>query len=223
MGHNKLILILVSVMILTAMPAAVMTGNGTSSPGIGIPDGARQAVVVQAIGHTGAVLSCWEKTDGQWILRMADVDAVLGRSGLIDPEIKEEGDGATPGGVYALRRVFGYAPCYDTKMPYIPLAEWHFWIDDPSHEGYNQLVEGRPSAASYEVMRREDHLYQLGVVIEYNTQPVVAGKGSAIFLHIWRGPGVPTAGCVALSAENLARVVAWLDPQQQPVMILQRQ
>lgn len=223
MGHNKIISILVAVVVVCALPTAVLTAGSLPFTGVEIPDGTHQAVVVRAIGDTDAVLSCWDKTDSRWNLHMADVAAVLGRSGLVPPERKAEGDGATPGGVYDLRIVFGYAPRYDTKMPYIPLTDRHYWIDDPSHEEYNRLVEGRPSAASYEVMRRQDHMYQLGVIIEYNTDLVVAGKGSAIFLHVWRRPGVPTTGCVALSAENLARIVTWLDPRQQPVIILKGQ
>ena len=126
MGHNRLILLLLAVVVLTAMPAAAMAGGSTALPGAEPPDGTHQAVVVRARGDIGAVLSCWERADGRWVLRIADVDAVLGRSGLVAPERKSEGDGATPGGVYALRRVFGYAPRYDTKMPYIPLTDRHY-------------------------------------------------------------------------------------------------
>ena len=69
-------------------------------------------------------------------------------------------------------------------------------------------------------MRRDDHLYRLGVVVGYNTDPVVAGLGSAIFLHIWKGPGQPTAGCVAMAESDLERIVAWLDPAKMPQIIL---
>jgi L,D-peptidoglycan transpeptidase YkuD (ErfK/YbiS/YcfS/YnhG family) len=58
------------------------------------------------------------------------------------------------------------------------------------------------------------------VVVGYNTDPVVAGRGSAIFLHIWKGPGQPTAGCVAMEEADLERIVAWLDPDQKPQIIL---
>ena len=126
MGHNKIISILVAVVVVCALPTAVLTAGSLPFTGVEIPDGTHQAVVVRAIGDTDAVLSCWDKTDSRWNLHMADVAAVLGRSGLVPPERKAEGDGATPGGVYDLRIVFGYAPRYDTKMPYIPLTDRHY-------------------------------------------------------------------------------------------------
>jgi len=69
-------------------------------------------------------------------------------------------------------------------------------------------------------MRRDDELYQLGVVVGYNTDPVVAGRGSAVFLHVWRGPGTSTAGCVAMNQADLEQIVAWLDPAKNPRIIL---
>jgi L,D-peptidoglycan transpeptidase YkuD (ErfK/YbiS/YcfS/YnhG family) len=69
-------------------------------------------------------------------------------------------------------------------------------------------------------MRRADGLYQLGIVVGYNTEPVLAGRGSAIFLHVWRGPGQATAGCIAMNLADLERIVAWLDPVKNPRIIL---
>ena len=69
-------------------------------------------------------------------------------------------------------------------------------------------------------MRRTDGLYQLGVVVGYNTDPVIAGRGSAIFMHVWKGPGQSTSGCVAMALSDLERVVGWLDPARQPRIII---
>jgi L,D-peptidoglycan transpeptidase YkuD (ErfK/YbiS/YcfS/YnhG family) len=69
-------------------------------------------------------------------------------------------------------------------------------------------------------MLRPDGLYRHGIVVEYNSRPVVAGKGSAIFVHIWRGAGEPTAGCVALAEGELREITAWLDPEKGPVIVL---
>jgi L,D-peptidoglycan transpeptidase YkuD (ErfK/YbiS/YcfS/YnhG family) len=81
-------------------------------------------------------------------------------------------------------------------------------------------VNGPRPAVSFEFLRRADHLYKWGIVIEYNTQPVIPGKGSAIFLHIWRQPGVATAGCVAMGEEQLVGLLQWLNPVKHPVIIL---
>jgi L,D-peptidoglycan transpeptidase YkuD (ErfK/YbiS/YcfS/YnhG family) len=57
-------------------------------------------------------------------------------------------------------------------------------------------------------------------VIEYNTDPIVPGKGSAIFMHIWRGPDSPTSGCIAMAKENFLPLLKWLNWDHNPVIIL---
>ena len=69
-------------------------------------------------------------------------------------------------------------------------------------------------------MRRSDNLYKYGIVIEYNTNPVIKGYGSAIFFHIWRGKDVTTEGCVAVSEDNIIRILEWLDPTARPLIIM---
>jgi L,D-peptidoglycan transpeptidase YkuD (ErfK/YbiS/YcfS/YnhG family) len=126
----------------------------------------------------------------------------------------------TPRGVFTLGPVFGYAASADTKMPYRQATETDAWVDDPASARYNQWVRGIPTRESHEKMRRTDDLYRLGVVVGYNTDPVVSGRGSAIFLHIWKGPGQSTSGCVAMEEKNLERIVAWMRPDQKPGIIL---
>ena len=90
----------------------------------------------------------------------------------------------------------------------------------PTPIDYNRWVKKAETlAASYEFMKRDDNLYKYGVVIEYNTDPVIKGNGSAIFLHIWKGEGIPTAGCVAVSEEDIIKILGWLDPAASPLMI----
>jgi L,D-peptidoglycan transpeptidase YkuD (ErfK/YbiS/YcfS/YnhG family) len=69
-------------------------------------------------------------------------------------------------------------------------------------------------------MRRDDNLYKYGIVIEYNTDPIIKGNGSAIFLHIWKGEGLPTVGCVAVSEEDIIKIMGWLDPAASPLIII---
>jgi L,D-peptidoglycan transpeptidase YkuD (ErfK/YbiS/YcfS/YnhG family) len=68
-------------------------------------------------------------------------------------------------------------------------------------------------------MKRDDNLYKYGIIIEYNTDPVIKGSGSAIFLHVWKGEGIHTAGCVAISEENILKILDWLDPAATPLII----
>lgn len=138
-------------------------------------------------------------------LRAGDVlmSCRLGRGGV--REDKHEGDGATPVGRYALRRVY-YRPDREappqTALPVVALDPGLGWCDDPAHPAYNQPVR-LPFPASAETMWREDGLYDLVVVIGHNDDPVVPGAGSAIFMHVAAPEGTPTAGCVALPVEAL--------------------
>ena len=69
-------------------------------------------------------------------------------------------------------------------------------------------------------MRRADDLYKYGIVIEYNTRPVVPGAGSAIFFHIWRDRATPTSGCIATAELGIVRILRWLDPAEKPATVI---
>jgi L,D-peptidoglycan transpeptidase YkuD (ErfK/YbiS/YcfS/YnhG family) len=148
------------------------------------------------------------------------MDGVIGRNGFAEPGAKREGDGKTPSGVYPIGPAFGYAPSANTKLDYRQATANDFWVDDPESADYNRWVVGKPQAKSFELMKRDDELYKLGAVIQYNTEPVVPGRGSAIFLHVWRGPDSTTAGCVALSESDVASLLKWLDKTKHPVVVL---
>ena len=105
-------------------------------------------------------------------------------------------------------------------MPYRQALDDDLWVDDPHADDYNRWVKKTETrAASFERMRRDDNLYKYGIVIEYNTSPVIKGNGSAIFLHIWKGESVLTAGCVAVSEEDIIKILDWLDPAASPLII----
>lgn len=180
----------------------------------------RQALAVSPPGEGAlASLTAWERREDRWQSLMTTA-AVIGRSGFVPTSEKREGDGGTPQGVYPLSLVFGYAATVHTAMPYRRITADDYWVDDPASPQYNTWVSGTPQAASWETMLRADGLYRHGIVVEYNTRPVIAGKGSAIFIHIWRGPGEPTSGCIALAESDLLRIIAWLEPAKNPVIVM---
>ena len=132
---------------------------------------------------------------------------VLGRSGT--SATKHEGDGATPTGRFPLRRVLYRAdrgPAPQTLLPSAVIAPNDGWCDAPTDTRYNRPVT-LPYPARAESMWREDGLYDLVVVIGHNDDPVIAGAGSAIFLHVAPDDGEPTAGCVALTRADLLEVL----------------
>ena len=140
---------------------------------------------------------------------MFDAPCRLGAGGVVAASEKREGDGASPAGVWPVRRVF-YRPDKVakplTQLEVIPLDPQMGWCDAPDHAHYNKLVR-LPFAASHEKMWRSDELYNIVVELGYNDAPAVAGKGSAIFLHVWRSQDTPTRGCVATDQRQL---LLWL-------------
>jgi L,D-peptidoglycan transpeptidase YkuD (ErfK/YbiS/YcfS/YnhG family) len=170
---------------------------------------------------TKTTIYAMEKRGDDWQMAFDPLDAVIGRNGFTPVGEKREGDGKTPSGIYPLKMAFGYDEIVKTKMPYRQTLADDLWVDDPNADDYNHWAKKQETrAASYEIMKRDDNLYKYGIVIEYNTNPVIKGNGSAIFLHIWKGEGIPTAGCVAVSEENIIKILEWLDPAASPLIIM---
>ena len=126
---------------------------------------------------------------------------------------KREGDGATPAGGFALRRVL-YRPDRlarpETGLPVTALRPEDGWCDDPDDAAYNRPVR-LPYAASHERLWRDDGIYDVIVVLGHNDDPPVPGRGSAVFLHVARPDYGPTAGCVALALPDLREVLRQAD------------
>jgi len=138
--------------------------------------------------------------------------AVCGKGGVRAD--KREGDHASPAGVFPLVSVFYRADrlaAPATALPMAALTPQDGWVDDPADPRYNTLVT-LPYSASHEELWREDGLYDLIVVIGYNTAPVVPGKGSAIFLHVARWDFSGTEGCIAVAREVLVPLLGLLGP-----------
>ena len=147
------------------------------------------------------------------ILKAGDLEfpCTLGKSGVTRD--KSEGDNATPLGTFPLREVF-YRPdrvsTLQTALPVRELTEKDGWCEDPEHADYNRHVV-LPHDSTKDEMYREDHLYDIVVVVGYNDDPPVPGKGSAIFMHLAREAFTPTAGCVGLRREDLLAVLKKCD------------
>ena len=184
----------------------------------------RQALLVidnRNFFTAGSKVYALERIKTDWRQALEPMNAVIGKNGFAMPGEKREGDGRTPSGRYRLGTIFGYEPSVATRMPYRQAGEDDLWVDDPQSPDYNRWVKwGQTKAASFEKMKRDDDLYKYGIVIEYNTDPVVSGHGSAIFLHIWPNERSTTAGCVAVSEADLLKILAWLDPAANPVILI---
>jgi L,D-peptidoglycan transpeptidase YkuD (ErfK/YbiS/YcfS/YnhG family) len=151
-------------------------------------------------------------TTGSLIAGGQRYDCTLGRTGVtID---KNEGDGKTPIGTYPLRRILYRADRLEkpeTNLPVDILTPETGWCEDPTHPDYNLQVT-LPHPAACDHMTRDDNLYDIVVILGQNDDPVVPGKGSAIFMHLAREDFTPTAGCVGLKKEDLLQVISLCDP-----------
>jgi L,D-peptidoglycan transpeptidase YkuD (ErfK/YbiS/YcfS/YnhG family) len=137
---------------------------------------------------------------------------------------KIEGDGRAPAGIFDLTSAFGSAekPA-NLKLPYTRLVEWTECVDDTKSSHYNKIVNrmqvGNFDWKSSEKMLEVGAQYDLGVFVAHNSKPPVKGKGSCIFLHIWKSDMTGTAGCTAMSRENIERILGWLEPNKNPVLV----
>lgn len=226
--------------------SAVLTANAFQSvtpdsiTSFAIPEKTRQLMVVTAKDWvtTQGQLQRYEKVENTWKKIGPGVTVALGKNGLAwgrglhknngSPE-KREGDSEAPAGVFSLGTMFGYGSESPSKFryPYRQSTVRDYFVDDVSSADYNKWVsiaadkENTPKAywGSVEKMKRGDHLYEYGILINHNSDPIEKGKGSAIFFHVWRNPGAPTLGCTSMSKENLLQLMSWLDPVKEPLLI----
>lgn len=129
--------------------------------------------------------------------------AAHGRTGISTQ--KHEGDGATPAGLLRLVRVLYRADRLKPPactVPVEPIGPQDGWCDDINDTAYNRPVR-LPCPASHEALWREDHVYDVIGVLDWNLDPIITGRGSAIFFHVATQDYAPTAGCVALSLPDV--------------------
>lgn len=154
---------------------------------------------------------CVTKVKERWQFKMKSAQetsicpCAIGHGDTKEADQKREGDGATPLGYWPFLWVY-YRPDRlsppQTALPVVPLARHDGWCDAPAHKLYNEPIS-LPFSASHEQLWREDHIYDVIIVLKHNFRPAIAGKGSAIFLHLARHDYKPTEGCVALKLEHM--------------------
>ena len=140
------------------------------------------------------------------------IPVVLGRSGIAAD--KREGDGATPRGRFRLIRLWwrpDRLPRPRTALPVRRIDPALAWCEDPADRRYNRPFR-RSANEPGDRLWRDDHLYDLVIEISHNTRPRIARRGSAVFLHVARPDRSGTAGCVALDAKDLRRLMERLGP-----------
>ena len=132
----------------------------------------------------------------------------LGRAGVGEKKI--EGDNITPIGVYRILNVYyrkDRIKNLNTKFKINRITKNMGWCDDPKSKKYNQLIKVS-SNYSYEKLYRKDNVYDLIAVLDYNKNPTIKNKGSAIFIHLTKSYKKKTAGCIGLKEKNLLKLLS---------------
>jgi L,D-peptidoglycan transpeptidase YkuD (ErfK/YbiS/YcfS/YnhG family) len=159
-----------------------------------------------------------QRTRGWLIAGPLAVPVALGRGGI--RANKREGDGGTPRGAFRLRRLWWRADRATrprTQLPVRRIRSDDGWCEDPRDRHYNQPIRLNPDDPG-DRLKRADHLYDLIIELDHNTRPRIAGRGSAVFVHLARPGFAPTAGCVALTGPALRRLIAHLGPRTRIVI-----
>ena len=151
-------------------------------------------------------------THGWLIAGPVTVPIAIGRGGI--KANKREGDGATPRGTFRLKRLWWRADRHAhprTLLPVRRIAPDDGWCEDPHDRHYNQRITV-PKGSKADRLVRSDMLYDFIIELDHNTRPRVAGRGSAVFIHVARERFAPTAGCVAMTMPALRRLIGRVGP-----------
>ena len=146
------------------------------------------------------------------------IPVALGRGGI--KANKREGDGGTPRGTFQPLRLWWRTDRHPRPRSFLPVRAIRLqdaWCEDPSHRHYNRPVRLDRDHAG-DRLTRDDHLYDFVIEIDHNTCPRVAGRGSAVFLHLARKNFSATAGCVAMTQASMQRLLTWIGPRTRIVI-----
>ena len=135
----------------------------------------------------------------------------LGKAGI--RKKKKEGDNITPKGIYKIIKIYyrdDRIKKISSKFKLIKITKNMGWCDDPKSKKYNQLIK-LPNRYSHEKFFKKDNSYDLIVILNYNINPIIKNKGSAIFIHIAKKNYKSTAGCIALKKDDLLKLIKIID------------
>jgi len=211
------------VLLASHLAAAMLAATCPPDPAAHVttPAATTQLVTVEATttATTFATLRTWRRAaDGCWRPAGGPWPARVGRNGLSGN--RHEGDGTTPTGTFGFAPVmYGVAADPGVKYRYRRLMCGDWWNEDVRSRGYNSFVHvpcgsRPPFTTKSEGMWQQPTAYTHLAVIDFNMKPVVAGRGSGIFLHAQTGG--PTNGCVSLQRATLVHVLRWLRPDASP-------
>jgi L,D-peptidoglycan transpeptidase YkuD (ErfK/YbiS/YcfS/YnhG family) len=154
------------------------------------------------------------KNPGYLIYKNSKFRCSLGINGIKNK--KKEGDGITPKGIFKLKKIYyrkDKVKNIVTKVKKIKITKDMGWCDDPKSKFYNKLIR-LPSKFGHEKLYRKDDIYNLIIILDYNMNPVIKNKGSAIFIHLAKKNYKPTQGCMGLKQNDLIKLIKMIKKNQ---------
>ncbi len=185
--------------------------------------GCSQLIVVHSSG-TQCMLYFFDKGEKEWAQSnaIASAPGIVGENGVTTD--KKEGDGCTPAGYFALGPCYGEDAVSPTAMEYHQIVDGDYWVDDVSSRYYNTFVhvdvfDSRIGWNTGEDMFNMLRYYRHMAVIRYNTDPVIPGAGSAVFLRC-QADDTATSGSVGTKDATVFAILRWLDPEADPHILI---
>lgn len=192
-------------------------------------------VITEDADAQKGTISIFEREENQpWEKVGIEGEITVGRTGLagglgihnpkdLSLPDKVEGDGKSPAGIFLISKVFAFdSTGRSSNMPFIKVTEALECVDDSDSEYYTQIVDSdtvkNKDWNSSEKMYETTPYYLQGIVAEHNTE-AIPGRGSCIFLHYWKTPGEPTAGCTAMNPKLLNQIIQKIDKDKNPVLV----
>ena len=215
----------------SCLAAAVLDGSAGAAActdafpnGLSSAAGARQlvTVVAPAATSTRGSVDLWRSVNGCWTHAGGPWSAWLGGRGVSTD--RHEGDRTTPAGVFGFGSVmYGVAPNPGVHYRYHRIVCGDWWVEDARSPYYNRFHHvpcgsRPPFRVTDEDMSHSPTSYRHFAFIRFNTDPVLPGRGSGIFLHVTTGR--PTLGCVALPLPSLLTILRWLRPERAPLIAI---
>lgn len=201
-------LLLALLALLVALPCLAPPAQAATPSALNHLGSATRALIVTSKSWTATsgTATAWQKVNGTWHVARGAMPVRVGRTGF--KTSRYEGDGSTPAGRFHLRYAFGSAPNPGSRIGWRAVVPNSCWSGERAD--YNHWAHRVCTSRDENLYASRRTAYRYAIVVGFNDNPAVWGRGSGIFLH--QTLNQATSGCVAFSATNINYLVRWMTP-----------